>query len=133
VHHSQDKVGGYAGVALRTALALMTDHPLRIGLNVPNAGALDGLQVDDVVEVTCVVDGQGIHPVTMGSLPEDPYLLIRAVKRYERLAVLAILERDRELAVDALVAHPLVGSYVLARDLVNAYLEAHRQYVGEWT
>lgn len=132
VHHPQDEVGGYAGVALRTGLALMKDRPLRIGLNVPNDGALDGLQVDDVVEVTCVVDGRGIRPVPMGSLPEDPYLLIRAVKRYERLAVRAILERDRALAVDALVAHPLVGSYALARELVDAYLEAHRQYVGEW-
>jgi 6-phospho-beta-glucosidase len=133
VHHPQDAVGGYAGVALRTGLALMKDRPLRIGLNVPNDGALDGFQADDVVEVTCIVDGQGIRPVPMGNLPEDPYLIIRAVKRYERLAVRAILERDRALAVDALVAHPLVGSYALARALVDDYLEAHHQYVGEWT
>lgn len=129
---AQHEVSGYAGVALQAGLALTQDRPLRIGLNVPNDGAIAGMQDDDIVEVTCEVDGRGIHPVTIGDVPEDAYLLMRAVKRYERLAARAILERDRRLAVEALVAHPLVGSYVLARALVNEYLEAHRRHVGEW-
>jgi 6-phospho-beta-glucosidase len=128
----QDEVGGYAGVALRTALALTQDRPLRIGLNVPNNGAIAGMGDDDVVEVTCAVDGSGPHPVRIGAVPEDAYLLMRAVKRYERLAARAILERDRGLAVEALVAHPLVGSYPLARTLVDEYLAAHADYVGTW-
>ncbi len=132
VHVPQAEVGGYAGVALRTALALTQDRPLRIGLNVPNDGAIDGMRGDDVVEVTCEVDGTGIHPLRIGSVPEGPYLLMRTVKHYERLAVDAILARDRRLAAEALVAHPLVGSYRLAQTLVNDYLEAHRDYVGDW-
>ncbi|MCC6616435.1 MAG: 6-phospho-beta-glucosidase [Anaerolineae bacterium] len=131
-HIPQAEVGGYAGVALRTALALTQDRPLRIGLNVPNAGAIDGMRADDVVEVTCEVDGNGIHPLRIGAIPEGPYLLMRTVKQYERLAVDSILARDRRLAVDALVAHPLVGSYGLARTLVNEYLAAHHEYVGDW-
>ncbi len=131
--HRLGEVGGYAGVALRTVLALSQDRPLRIGLNVPNSGAINGLQTDDVVEVTCLVDGHGIHPVSMGDVDEDPYLLMRVVKRYERLAAQAILNRDRNLAVEALVAHPLVGSYALGHELLDDYLEAHRQHVGEWS
>jgi 6-phospho-beta-glucosidase len=123
--HTQETVGGYAGVALRTALALFKDRPLRIGLNVPNQGAIDGLAADDIVEVTCTVDGSGIHPIYIGEIPEDTYLLIRAVKRYERLAVQAILSKNRMLAIDALFAHPLIGSYPLAEKLVDAYLEVH--------
>jgi 6-phospho-beta-glucosidase len=34
--------------------------------------------------------------------------------------------------VMALMAHPLVISYSLASELVEDYLIAHRQYVGEW-
>lgn len=131
MHHPED-VGGYAGVALRAALALRRDHPITIGLNVPNDGAIAGMQPDDVVEVTCLVDGQGIRPVRVGDIPEDAYLLMRTVKRYERLACQAILNRDRALAMDALMAHPLIGSYALAKTLVDAYLDAHRQYTGEW-
>jgi len=82
--------------------------------------------------VTCEVDGRGIHPIRIGAVPEGPYLLMRTVKQYERLGVEAILARDRALAVDALAAHPLVGSVALARALLDDYLEAHRDSVGEW-
>jgi 6-phospho-beta-glucosidase len=119
-------------VALRAGLALTQDRPLRIGLNVVNEGAISGLEHQDVVEITCEVDGRGIHPVHIGEVPEGPYLLMRDVKRYERLAVQAILNRDRTLAVEALFAHPLVGSYPLAQQLVNDYLDAHRDFIAGW-
>jgi 6-phospho-beta-glucosidase len=128
----QTEVDGYAGVALRTALALSQDRPLRIGLNVPNKGCINGMRDDDIVEITCEVDGSGIHPIQIGDTPEDTYLLMRSIKRYERLAAQAILERNRTLAVEALVAHPLVGSYNIAQQLVGEYLNAHAQHVGDW-
>lgn len=132
-HHAQAEVGGYAGVALRAGLALTQDRPLRIALNVPNRGAIAGFAPDDVVEITCNVDGRGVQPIAIGEVPEAQYLLMRAVKRYERLAVEAILQRDRGLAVEALAAHPLVGSYALAGQLVADYMEAHREHIGAWT
>jgi 6-phospho-beta-glucosidase len=85
------------------------------------------------VEVTCHVDGKGIHPLPIGEIPEDRYLLMRAVKQYERLASQAILRRSRALAVEALAVHPLVGSYPLAIKLVDEFLSAHRDLVGEWS
>jgi 6-phospho-beta-glucosidase len=106
---------------------------LRIALNVPNLGAIAGFAPDDVVEITCNVDGRGVQPIAIGEVPEAQYLLMRAVKRYERLAVEAILQRDRGLAVEALAAHPLVGSYALAGQLVADYMEAHREHIGAWT
>lgn len=130
--HAEHTVGGYAGVALRAALALSQDRPLRIGLNVPNQNAIPGMQADDVVEISCEVDGRGIRPIPVDPVPEDAYLLMRAVKRYERLASQAILNHDRALAIESLFAHPLIGSYSLARTLVSEYLEAHKPYVGEW-
>ena len=130
--HGEQEIGGYAGVALRTALALTQDHPLRIGLNVLNQNAIPEMQSDDVVEISCEVDGGGIRPIPIEPVPEDAYLLMRTVKRYERLASQAILTRDRMLAIESLFAHPLIGSYSLARTLVDEYLEAHKPYVGEW-
>lgn len=123
---------GYAGVALGCVEAIATDMQHFTGLNVPNNGAIAGMQDDDVVEVSCRIDGQGPRPLPIGDVPEGQYLLMRDVKRYERLAAQAILERSRKLAYDALTAHPLVGSYPLAKKLVNDYLEAHRDIVGSW-
>src|SRR5262249_24591349 len=54
VHMSDGE--GYAGVALGVIEALETGEPLYTALNVPNAGAIDAMRPDDVVEVSCVVD-----------------------------------------------------------------------------
>jgi alpha-galactosidase/6-phospho-beta-glucosidase family protein len=123
---------GYAGVALGIVEALETGEPLYTALNVPNEGAIDGMRPGDVVEVSCVVDREGVRPLPIGAIPEHQELLMRAVKQYERLTVEAIRTRSRATAVAALMAHPLVLSYSRARPLVDEYLVAHREYVGEW-
>jgi 6-phospho-beta-glucosidase len=125
-----DNGEGYAGVALDVIEALQTGTALYTALNVRNQQAIDGFAPDDVVEVSCVVDGDGIRPVEIGSIPEHPAALMSTVKHYERLATRAIRERSRELAIDALMANPLVLSFPRARGLVDAYLEAHRPWAG---
>lgn len=123
---------GYAGVALSLMEAIESGTPLYTALNVPNAGAIAGMRPDDVVEVSCVVDRDGAHPLPIGPIPEDQELLMRAVKRYERLAVQAIRERSIATAQAALMAHPLVLSYSRAQVLVDEYLAAHAPYTGTW-
>ena len=124
---------GYAGVALDIVEALQTQQPLHTALNVANGGAIDCMRPDDVVEVSCTVDKDGIHTQPIGEIPEAHELLMRNVKLYERLTVQAVREHSRDLAVQALMAHPLVLSYSSAKPLVDEYLEAHAAYVGEWT
>jgi len=121
---------GYAGVALDVIEALETGKPLHIALNVQNGHAIAGFREDDVVEVSCVVDRDGVRPVEIGGIPEHPAALMSTVKRYERLAARAIRERSRELAIDALMANPLVLSFSRARGLVDDYLEAHRPWAN---
>ena len=123
---------GYAGVALSLIEALETGQPLYTALNVPNQGAIQGMRDEDVVEVSCRVDGTGVHPMLIGEVPAPQLGLMQAVKLYENLTVGAIREGSRHLAVVALMAHPLVLSYARARTLVDEYLTAHRAYVGEW-
>ena len=123
---------GYAGVALDLMEALGQGAAIRTAVNVPNNGAITGMVADDVVEVSCVVDGSGVLPVAMGAIPEPQLLLMRSVKRYERLTVEAIARKSRRLATAALMAHPLVLSYSRARALVDAYLAANREFAGDW-
>jgi len=124
---------GYAGVALKIIQALETGEPARTALNVPNAGALDFMQPQDVIEVSCVIENGGIRTIPVEGVPEHQQLLMRSVKLYERRAVEATLNRSRQQAIYALMAHPLVLSYSLARTLVDEYLVAHAATIGEWT
>lgn len=123
---------GYAGVALKIIQALESGQPARTALNVPNAGALDFMRPDDVVEISCVIEDGDIRTIPVSDVPEDQQLLMRGIKLYERRAVEATLKRSRRQAVYALMAHPLVLSYSLARTLVDEYLLAHAAFVGEW-
>lgn len=132
-HPAADDGEGYAGVALGIIAALAGGSPIRSGLNTPNNGAIADLRDTDVVEVTCMIDGDGVHPQAFGAMPQMQGSLVQAVKTYERMTVDAIGQRSRALAVDALVAHPLVQSYSRARPLVSHYLDAHAAFVGDWS
>lgn len=123
---------GYAGVALGLMEALEGGTPIRTGLNVVNRGTIADLHDDDVVEVSCIVDRDGIRPVASGPMPNEQSYLIQSVKHYERLTAKAVLTRDRSLAIDALVAHPLVLSYSRAEPLVDDFLSAYPAYAEGW-
>jgi 6-phospho-beta-glucosidase len=123
---------GYAGVALSVIEALQNGGPLYIALNVPNRGAIAGMAADDVVEVSCRVDAAGVHPMPIGEIGPVQLNLMRTVKLYEKLAVMAVQHRSRGLAVHALMVHPLVQSYPRAKALVDDYMNAHAHLIGEW-
>jgi 6-phospho-beta-glucosidase len=124
---------GYAGVALDLIEALAGGPPRHTAANVPNAGCLPDLEPADVAEISVVADTTGIRPLPIGTVPPLQAGLMRQVKVFERLAAAAIRSRSRDTAVQALMAHPLVGSYPRAEVLVADYLNAHREHVGSWT
>lgn len=123
---------GYAGIALNYIDALVNGVNKEMILSVPNKGMIEGLRDDDVVEITCNVDKNGAHPIYIGSVPDIEMSLIKQVKLYERLAVEAIIEKDIDRAVKALMVHPLVNSYSIAKKLAYEYLNAYKDYVGLW-
>lgn len=124
--------GGYAGVALGYIRSQMTGKDTEMILCVPNNGTVDWLEQEDVVEVTCHIGPGGAVPKKgMRGLPDSAKMLIKNVKLYERMAAKAILEKDASLAVEALMIHPLVNSYSIAKSLVGDYI-AHNDPLGGW-
>ncbi len=132
VGESPEIYEGYAGVAFNYIESVVRNKPIDLALCVPNNGSIEGLEDDDVVEVTCIVDKDGARPVHIGAMPEDEYLLTRTIKRYEKLTVAAVRERSLELGTMALMQHPLVGSYSLAKQLVKEYAAINEPYTGAW-
>ena len=114
---------GYEAVATTVMAAAVQRRKVPLILNVPNKGAIEGLRDDDVVEVTCLADEHGAHPIAQGELPEAAIALVRQVKLYERLTVTAAVEGSYDVALDALLAHPLVGSYPTAKAILDGYVE----------
>lgn len=128
----QPENGSYAAVALEFIKAKNTGEKVEMVLSVPGEGALDFLEEGDVCEITCTVDEDGVHPHKIPYVPQMLKNLIVAVKHYENLTVEAIIEKDKRKAVQALMVHPLVCSYPIAKELVNAYTKQYEKYIGKW-
>jgi 6-phospho-beta-glucosidase len=116
---------GYEGMATAVMQAAVQRRRVPLILNTANRGAIHGLRDDDVVEVSCLADEHGPQPLAQGAIPDDARRLLQQVKAYERLTVLAAVEGSYDAALQALLEHPLVGSFPLARAILDDYLTAH--------
>jgi 6-phospho-beta-glucosidase len=121
--------GGYAEVAMASMLAIHHNKGERQIIQVLNQGAVDGIPADASVEIPCIVDRTGPHPIRMGAIPLPIRGLIQAVKAYESLTVRAAVEGSKRVAMQALMAHPLVPSWEVARPLLDELLAANRAWI----
>ena len=87
---------------------------------------------DRILHIDTEIKNGKVTPIEIGDVPFENKEIITRVKAYERLASKAIINCDRESAVDCLYLHPLVGSYSLAEKLVDEYIELNKDFTGEW-
>ncbi|WP_367319650.1 6-phospho-beta-glucosidase [Streptomyces sp. HUAS ZL42] len=123
--HADDLSGGYEKVALALMRAIARDERTTLILNVRNRGTLSVLDSEAVIEVPCLVDANGAHPVAVDPLPDHATGLVCAVKAVEREVLSAAASGSRATAVKAFALHPLVDSVNVARRLLGGYTEVH--------
>jgi 6-phospho-beta-glucosidase len=80
----------------------------------------------------CTVSNEVVKPRPQKNIPKTIFNLIATMKEYERLSVQAILSKDKNLAVKALMTNPLVANFDLASKLVTEFLAHNSQGSGEW-
>ena len=97
-----------------------------------NIGSLADLPEDSVVEVSCVIGAEGPRPLTMGPLSPKLRGLLQQVKAYEELTIEAAVTGDREAALQALVANPLVPSFEAAKAVLDDLIEAHAEHLPQF-
>ncbi|MFJ3230583.1 6-phospho-beta-glucosidase [Streptomyces sp. NPDC086787] len=122
---ADDLSGGYEKVALALMRAIARDERTTLILNVRNRSALSALDAEAVIEVPCLVDADGAHPVAVDPLPGHATGLVCAVKAVEREVLAAAESGSRARAVQAFALHPLVDSVNVARRLVDGYTAVH--------
>jgi alpha-galactosidase len=86
------------------------NRPQMIYGNIRNSGLIENLPRDGCVEIACLVDGNGIQPIYFGSLPTQLAALDSIHMMIHELLVQALLNEDREAAVQALLLDPLTGA-----------------------
>lgn len=96
---------------------------------VPNRGAIPNLADDAAVEVPVLADAAGIHPVSLGPLPDPIAKLLAIQVNVQKLAVEAAVRASKEIALQALLIDPVVNSATAAVKLLDELWEVNRPYI----
>jgi len=128
------KRGGayYSEMAVRLITSLLTDRRDVQIVITRNDGCILDLPEAVSVEVPCVVGRHGVSPLHIGHLPQVIRPLVQTVKAYEEYAVEAGVTGSRETALKALLTHPLVPSYTVAKALLEELLEANKKHLPQF-
>ena len=92
------------------------DIPYRIHGNVMNhdetgcGNLISNLPTDGCVEVSCMIDMNGVHPTRYGKLPAQMAAICASNMRMFDLAATACIEKSKEAAIHALMLDPLTSA-----------------------
>ena len=112
--------------------AIELGREARIHGNVVNRGWIDNLP-DGCVEVECLVDRGGLHPVRFGLLPEQLAALNRSHMAVHELVVQALMERDAAKAKYALMLDPLTAAVCSLEEVDRLFEEMWEAERGSLT
>ena len=115
--------------------AIVTNKPYKIGGNVLNNGLIDNLPADACVEVPCLVDGSGITPCYVGSLPTQLAAMNSSNISAQLLTIEAAKNRDRKKIYQAAMLDPHTAAELNIPDIiamVDELIAAHGEYMSEF-
>ncbi len=112
----------YSAIVVPILDALINNHASNWIVSIANKNLIPWLPADTVVEVPCTIDSRGVHPLPVPEylLPSELRTLLYGLALYEELAARAIVEQNRDLALRALLAHPLISSVERAQAVLKA-------------
>ncbi len=114
--------------------AVVTNTPYKIGGNVLNTGRLiEDFPEHACVEVPCLVDGTGVHPTYVGSLPPVLAAMNMTNINTQLLTVEAARTRKKEDILRAVMLEPRAAAELSIDDMakmVAELLEAHGPYMA---
>jgi alpha-galactosidase len=111
--------------------AIETNVPFKIGGNVMNTGLITNLPREACVEVSCLVDRNGVTPTFVGDLPPQLAALNRTNINTQLLTIEAAMTRKREHIYHAAMLDPHTSAELSIDDIIamcDDLIEAH----GDW-
>lgn len=102
------------------------------GINYPNNGAISNLPKGSIVEGPCLVDSDGLTPISMGEVPYPIEGITKQVINWEELSVDAALTGNENRLLQALLACPYVNDIDSAKKTMDELLDAHREYMPQF-
>ena len=122
--------------ASRIMESIVTGNPYQIGGNVLNTGHLiTNLPENACVEVPCLVNGYGVHPCHVGSLPVQCAAMNMTNINVQLLTIEAAATRKKEHIYQAAMLDPHTASELdidTIKAMVDDLIEAHGDYLPKY-
>ena len=122
--------------ASRIMEAVVTNNPYQIGGNVLNKGGLiSNLPEEACVEVPCLVNGSGVHPCSVGSLPVQCAAMNMTNINVQLMTIEAAVTKKRDAIYQAAMLDPHTSSELSIDDIVKMcddLIEAHGDYLPKY-
>jgi alpha-galactosidase len=119
---------GERAVAIITAVLHDRKQLIESGV-VYNQSAIPNLSARAAVEVPIMADIAGVHPVSLGPLPDAVAKLMSVQVNIQQLSVEAAMRASKELALQALLIDPVISSATAARNILDELWEFNRPYI----
>lgn len=94
-----------------------------------NRGTIPNLPDEVAIETPAVIDGLGLHPISLGPLPDPIAKLMAMQASVQQLAVEAAVRASKEIALQALLIDPVVSSISGARAMLDELWEINEPYI----
>ena len=122
--------------ASRIMEAVVTGEPYEIGGNVLNTNFLiSNLPEEACVEVPCLVDGYGIHPTRVGTLPVQCAAMNMTNINVQLLTIEAAVTLKKDHIYQAAMLDPHTGSELdidTIRKMVDDLIDAHGDFLPKY-
>jgi len=122
------KVDGERAIPIIEGIITNDNHE-ESSVNIPNDGIIMNLPQDLVVECPVIVNKDGLHGVPLGDYPKGLAALLRTQASVQDLVVEAILTKSKKIALQALLADPVINSTSQAKNILESMLKLQKKYI----
>jgi 6-phospho-beta-glucosidase len=100
--------------------------------NVINGKTVPNLPEDAIVEVTCTLTSNGAEPCEPVPLPFSVQGMVRCAYEFCKLTVDAAIEGDRNLVLQAAMAHPAHRDLDSIEKVIDELFEVHKDFLPQF-
>ncbi len=125
--------GGSGERAIHVLLAIRDGlDTSELALNIPNNDYISNLPQDVIVEVPAIVGTNGPDGVKFGNLPSQIAAWCSNQVHVAELAVDAAVTGDRAIALQSLLADPVINDIETAESILDEYLAVHAEWLPQF-
>ncbi|MDI6828298.1 MAG: hypothetical protein QME62_07435 [Armatimonadota bacterium] len=111
---------------------LTNSNHVELAVNIPNDGLISNLPTDAIVEVPAVISGAGVSGISIGALPPGIAAMCNTQIGIQELVVEAAVTGSRQIALQALLADPVVHSAEAAEKILDELLALEAPYLPQF-